>query len=141
MGKILKLHQANEDGATDINTQFTPVTIDGDFMSWVPKDIKTNEEFNTGRTIDGKPIYGIYVKNTSISLTDKSIIYATTCNYRYIDPHHRESNANFLYTISQYLGQVRIDEFKLPIDGGNITSSDKAENLNKFLGFIFYTKI
>lgn len=53
--KILKLYQANEDGATDINTQFTPVTIDGGV-----ENITGGTEIDTGRTINGKKLYRYY---------------------------------------------------------------------------------
>lgn len=162
MGKILKLHQANEDGATDINTQFTPVTIDGgggggssieisqkvpstkavfDFMSWVPKDIKTNEEFNTGRTIDGKPIYGMYVNSKQgVNLSELNLIYATAYNYEYVDTMHQENNKNLLYIFTKSYRGIGIIKYELPYISGDIINSTTASNLDDFLGFIFYTK-
>lgn len=171
MRKVLKLHQANEDGATDISTQFTPVAIDGsgsssieisqdietdklstdkvpstkavfDFMSWVPKDIVTNEEFNTGRTLDGEPIYGMYVDNKAgVELSELNLIYATASNYAHVDPRHSENNKNFLYIFSKnYAGTRAIIEYQLPYTSGVILDSTFAKDLNRFIGFIFYTK-
>lgn len=55
--KILKLYQANEDGATDISTQFTPVTIDGGVGN-----ISSDIEIDTGRFINGNKLYRRYAK-------------------------------------------------------------------------------
>ena len=133
--KILKLYQANEDRATDINTQFTPVTIDVDFMSWTPKDIITNQEFDTGKTLDGKPIYGIYIKNTSISLADKNIIYATANDYKGLTLH--------MLNVLEYNDKTKETEIvamEIPIGGGQIDNIQPILNFNYFVGFVFYTK-
>lgn len=167
MRKVLKLHQANEDGATDISTQFTPVAIDGsgsssieisqdietdklstnkvpstkavfDFISWVPKDIVTNQEFNTGRTLDGEPIYGIYLnKSSSFSLNDKNIIYATT---NLIESNSSLSTLN-VFGYKEGAAIPAILELQVPYEyATGITRPTEMSNFYFFIGFIFYTK-
>lgn len=109
-----------------------------DFISWIPKDIITNQEFDTGKTIDGKKIYGIYLKdNSNFHTLDKNIIYATS---------------NFVqYTTS--LTQFFINMFgqpnalapsiyycELSDSGGQLSAPREVSQWNYFIGFIFYTK-
>lgn len=166
MSKVLKLHQANEDGATDINTQFTPVTMDGssssmdisqdieadksntnkvpstkavyDFMSWIPKDIITNQEFDTGKTVDGKKIYGIYLnKSSSFTPTDKNIIYATT---NLIEVNSSLSTLN-VFGYKEGAAIPAILELQVPYEyATGITRPTEMSNFYFFIGFIFYTK-
>lgn len=112
-----------------------------DFMSWVPKDIITNQEFNTGRTLDGKPIYGMYVNNKSeVNLNELNLIYATAYNYQYVDPRHSPDNRNLLYIFSRSYRGIGIIKYELPYTNGNIINSTTASNLDDFVGFVFYTK-
>lgn len=112
-----------------------------DFMSWIPKDIITNQEFNTGRTLDGKPIYGMYVDNKlGVKLTELDLIYATAYNYEYVDMHHQENNKNLLYIFSKSYKGTGIIKYELPYISGGIINSTNSSNLDDFTGFIFYTK-
>lgn len=112
-----------------------------DFMSWVPKDIITNQEFNTGKTIDGKPIYGMYVhNNVGVDLSELNLIYATAYNYEYVDPLHQENNKNLLYIFSENYRGIGIIKYELPYISGGIVNSSNPSNLNNFIGFVFYTK-
>ena len=167
--KILKLHQANEDGATDISTQFTPVTIDGggsssieisqdietdklntnkvpstkavyDFMSWIPKDIITNQEFNTGKTIDGKTIYGMYLfKPTDFKMNDKTLIYAAP-NFTQYPMGDRQFLIFIPGTENGNQDELAVYYFQLPSDGGQLGKPVKFTTWWEFIGFVFYTK-
>ena len=70
--------ELSQDIETDkLNTEKVPSTkAVYDFMSWVPKDIISNQEFDTGKTIDGKKIYGIYLTyTTAFNISDKNLFY------------------------------------------------------------------
>ncbi len=102
-------------------------------MSWIPKDIITNQEFNTGRTLDGKPIYGMYVDNKlGVKLTELDLIYATAYNYEYIDMFHEENNKNLLYIFSKSYRGTGIIKYELPYISGGIINSTYSSNLDHF---------
>ena len=134
--KILKLHQANEDGATDISTQFTPVTIDGsDSSLWVPKDIVTNEEFNTGRTLDGEPIYGMYLKNKELDISNIILIHMSSVTTFGIN------NDYSLYSGGNNGGGGScIFIYHYAADRTLLTISIEYAIPSNFSGFIFYKK-
>lgn len=135
--------QISQDIETDkLDTNKVPSTkAVYDFMSWVPKDIITNQEFDTGKTIDGKPIYGMYVNdNAGVNLSELNLIYATAYNYEYVDPAHQENNKNLLYIFSNSYRGIGIIKYELPYISGGIVNSTNPSNLDDFIGFVFYTK-
>lgn len=136
--------EISQDVETDkLNTDKVPSTkAVYDFMSWIPKDIKTNEEFNTGRTIDGKPIYGIYLPyQTSFNTNDKDIFYIPVSmagefiglQYEYVLSFSCFSKTN---------GDEEIKAKSISFGNGtNISNLNMIENnFSMFNGFIFYTK-
>lgn len=109
-----------------------------DFISWIPKDIITNQEFNTGKTIDGKTIYGIYLKdNNNFHTLDKNIIYATA-NFVQYTTSLTQFFINMFGQPNVYKPTVYYCE--LSASGGQLSEPREVDNWNYFIGFIFYTK-
>lgn len=109
-----------------------------DFISWIPKDIIINQEFNTGKTIDGKPIYGIYLKdNNNFHTLDKNIIYATANFVQYTT----SLNQFFINMFGQpNVYKPTIYYCELSNSGGQLSEPREITDWNYFIGFIFYTK-
>ena len=109
-----------------------------DFMSWIPKDIITNQEFNTGKTIDGKKIYGIYLRNINNFVTiDKNIIYATS---NLIEVNSSLSTLN-VFGCKETSTTPTILELQVPYEyATGITPPSEMSNFYFFIGFVFYTK-
>lgn len=108
-----------------------------DFISWIPKDIITNQEFNTGKTIDGKTIYGIYLNKGEFTTGDKNIIYATS---NLIEVNSSLSTLNVFGHIKNSTTPA-ILELQVPYEyATGITPPSEMSNFYFFIGFIFYTK-
>nr|DAK60262.1 MAG TPA: hypothetical protein [Caudoviricetes sp.] len=132
--------QISQDIETDkLDTNKVPSTkAFYDFMSWIPKDIITNQEFNTGKTIDGKTIYGIYLRHFSdFVTTDKNIIYATS---NLIESNSSLSTIHiFGYTENSVIPQILQLQVVYEYDIG-IPRPSEISNFYFYIGFIFYTK-
>ena len=109
-----------------------------DFMSWIPKDIITNQEFNTGKTIDGKRIYGIYLNdNTNFHTLDKNIIYGTS-NFVQYTTSLTQYFINMFGKPNGYKPSIYYCE--LSDSGGELSEPREVSQWSYFIGFLFYTK-